>query len=64
MEYGKVKFYNDEKGFGFIVPDNGGADVFVHVSAIQKGTLDVDQRVNYDLTEGQKGLCAINVQLA
>jgi len=64
MDNGKVKFFNDEKGFGFITPDNGGADIFVHVSAVSRGTLATDDKVNYEVTEGQKGLCAMNVQIA
>ncbi|MCO4755860.1 MAG: cold-shock protein [Bacteriovoracaceae bacterium] len=62
MENGKVKFFNDEKGFGFIAPDNGGADLFVHVSAVANGTLSTDDKVSYEVGEGQKGPCAVNVQ--
>ncbi len=51
MESGTVKFYNDQKGFGFIQPDNGGKDVFVHISAVEKAglsTLNEGQSVEYE----------------
>ena len=47
MDTGTVKFYNDQKGFGFIAPDNGGKDVFVHATALERAGM-------YGLTEGQK----------
>ena len=61
---GTVKWFNAEKGFGFIANDEGGDDVFVHFSAIQgEGfkTLDEGQAVTYDLTEGARGMQASNV---
>ena len=64
MAQGTVKWFNAEKGFGFITPDGCGADLFVHHSAIQgQGfrTLDENQRVNFDVTQGQKGPQAVNV---
>ena len=65
MTEGTVKWFNAEKGFGFISQDNGGADVFVHFSAIQTQgfkALDENQRVSFDVTQGPKGLQAENVQ--
>ncbi len=64
MARGKVKWFNDQKGFGFIAPVDGGKDVFVHHSAIQgEGfkTLQPDQEVEYDVTEDAKGPKASNV---
>lgn len=58
MAQGTVKWFNAEKGFGFIAQDNGEADVFVHYSAIQiEGyrTLDENQRVEFEITQGPKG---------
>jgi len=64
MSEGKVKWFNEQKGFGFIEKDEGG-DVFVHFSAIQAGgfkTLHEGQRVSFDVTDGQKGPAATNVK--
>ena len=67
MARGTVKWFNDQKGFGFITPEGGGADLFVHFSAIQgQGfkTLTEGQTVEFDQTQGQKGPQASNVRAA
>ncbi len=64
MNTGKVKWFSSEKGFGFITPDDGGTDLFVHHSEIQVSgyaSLDEDQKVSYEVGQGQKGPCATNV---
>ena len=58
MPIGTVKFFNEAKGYGFIQPDEGGNDAFVHISAVEKAgmrTLNKEQRVSYELEEGQRG---------
>ena len=65
MAQGTVKWFNAEKGFGFIEHDGGGADVFVHFSAIQSSgyrSLEDNQRVEFEVTAGQKGPQAENVR--
>ena len=55
---GTVKFFNETKGFGFITPDGGGSDAFVHISAVEAAglrTLNNDQRVSYDLEPDRRG---------
>ena len=67
MQYGTVKWFNDAKGFGFIAPEDGSADVFVRYSAIaSKGfrSLQEGQRVSYDVVQGPKGAQAANVTAA
>lgn len=62
LETGKVKFFNEEKGFGFIVPNNGDADLFVHVTGLQGQTIAEGDEVEYEIGEGRKGPTAINVK--
>jgi CspA family cold shock protein len=65
---GTVKFFNADKGYGFIQPEDGGTDAFVHISAVEKAglrTLDREQRVSYDLeTDGRGRTSAVNLQPA
>ena len=64
MSTGKVKWFNSSKGFGFIVPDDGGSDLFVHHSEIKSSgyaNLNEGQAVEFDVGQGKKGPCAINV---
>jgi CspA family cold shock protein len=65
MPQGKVKWFNDQKGFGFVTPDDGSPDVFVHHSAIQGSgfkSLAENDVVTFDVEQGQKGPRAVNVQ--
>ena len=65
MATGTVKWFNDAKGFGFITPDEGGEDLFVHFSAISAAgfkSLKEGQRVSYEVVQGPKGKQAANVQ--
>ena len=64
MSTGTVKWFNSKKGFGFIVPDDGGSDLFVHHSEIKTegfATLDEGQKVEFEVGEGKKGPCATGV---
>ena len=63
MSNGTVKFFNDSKGFGFITPDDGGKDVFVHVNGLSGISITEGDKVSYDVEEGRKGLNAVNVSL-
>lgn len=68
MPIGTVKFFNTDKGFGFIAPDDGGTDSFVHITAVQAAgmsTLDKDQRVKFELETDQRGrTSAVNLKSA
>ncbi|MBD0257122.1 MAG: cold shock domain-containing protein [Cytophagales bacterium] len=62
MPTGTIKFFNDAKGFGFIKPDNGTQDVFVHVSGLVNEVKEGD-RVSYEVEQGKKGVNAVKVEL-
>lgn len=62
-ESGKIRFFNVDKGFGFIIPQDGSKDVFVHISQVDgKKALRENQTVEYDLAQSKKGVCAENVK--
>jgi cold shock protein len=66
MPIGTVKFFNTQKGYGFIQPDDGGKDAFVHITAVERAgmpTLNQDQKVSYDLEQDQRGkTSAVNLK--
>lgn len=68
MPIGIVKFFNADKGYGFIQPEDGGNDAFVHITAVEAAgmrTLDKDQRVSYELEQDRRGkTAAVNLQSA
>ncbi|MGJ8536913.1 MAG: cold-shock protein [Parasphingopyxis sp.] len=68
MPIGKVKFFNEQKGYGFIEPEDGGGDAFVHMTAVQAAgmsTLKENQRVSYELEESRNGkMAATNLEEA
>ncbi|MBK6267426.1 cold shock domain-containing protein [Marivirga sp. S37H4] len=61
MNTGTVKFYNDEKGFGFIVEDETQNEIFVHASGLEED-IEKNDKVSFETTEGKKGLNAVNVR--
>lgn len=68
MPIGTVKFFNADKGYGFIAPEDGGTDAFVHITAVEAAglrTLEKDQRVSYELEQDRRGkLAAVKIQPA
>lgn len=68
MPIGTVKFFNDSKGYGFIAPEDGGTDAFVHISAVERAgmrSLQQDQRVSYEMEQDRRGkTAAVNLQAA
>ncbi len=68
MPVGTVKFFNSSKGYGFIAPDEGGGDAFVHISAVERAgmaSLNQDQRIKYELETDKRGkTSAINLEAA
>ena len=68
MPIGTVKFFNDSKGYGFIQPEDGGTDAFVHITAVERSgmqTLRQDQRLSYELEQDRRGkMSAVNLKSA
>ena len=68
MPIGTVKFFNDQKGYGFIAPEDGSTDAFVHISAVERAgmqTLQKEQRLSYELEQDRRGkTSAVNLQSA
>jgi cold shock protein len=64
MQTGKVKFFNESKGFGFIVDDSTGEEIFVHVTGLSGLTIRENDSVSFDVQEGKRGLNAVNVKKA
>ena len=65
MPIGTVKFFNEAKGYGFIAPENGGPDSFVHISAVERAgmrTLEQNQRISYEVEENRGKQSAVNLQ--
>jgi cold shock protein len=66
MQEGKVKFFNDQKGFGFVMPDNGGGDIYLHASALRRSgvqVLEPEQRIRFSTRQGNKGVEVDRVEL-
>lgn len=66
MATGKIKWFSDEKGYGFIIPDNAGPDMFVHAKALEKShifDLKEGQSVSYDVGDNKGRQCAVNIAL-
>lgn len=64
MQQGTVKFFNETKGFGFISPEDGGQDIFVHSSGLNTKLIRENDKVVFDVEKSEKGLNAVNVRLA
>ncbi len=62
MAQGQVKWFDTQKGYGFIAQQDGGEDLFVHYSEVQSQSLDEGQTVEYEVGQGKKGPCAVNVR--
>ena len=62
MQTGVVKFFNESKGFGFIVDDESKKDIFVHITGLEGLTIRENDQVSYDIVDGKKGLNAVNVK--
>jgi len=62
MKTGVIKFFNEEKGYGFITQDGSGSDLFVHVSGLD-GEVQKDDKVEYEIEDGRKGPTAVNVKV-
>ncbi|MDD2870436.1 MAG: cold shock domain-containing protein [Candidatus Gracilibacteria bacterium] len=63
MSTGKVKFFNETKGFGFIVEDDSNTEYFVHISGTDGNVLNEGENVSFDLEEGKRGMNAVNVKV-
>ncbi len=64
MKKGKVKFFNESKGFGFILDNESGQDIFVHASGLKANSIRENDDVVFEVQQGKKGLNAVNVELA
>ncbi|HMH64850.1 MAG TPA: cold shock domain-containing protein [Rhizomicrobium sp.] len=66
MVEGKIKFFNDQKGFGFVMPDNGSGDIYLHASALRRSGVQVvepEQRIRYSTRQGNKGVEVDRVEI-